>query len=167
LYLNDTQAPGNQGLLDQNFAIKWVYDNIANFGGDPTKITLLGESAGAASVSHHLLSQLSWPYFYGAILESAAATAPWAFFSNQTQALQINNNFMSKCGCNQTSLSAQIACAKGLNSSLLAGAVGFDDFANLNGVTVVVDNYFLADQPINLLNNGSFKKVFRIFSIQT
>ena len=158
LYLDDIQAPGNQGLLDQNLALKWVYENIGNFGGDPTKITLLGESAGSASVSHHLLSKLSWPYFNAAIMESGSATSSWAFFSNKTKALGMNNNFLKRIGCKRSAKNAQIACAKELNSSFLAEAP--------NGVTIIVDDYFLTGQPINLLNKGSFKKVYRFFFIE-
>jgi len=47
------------GLKDQTMALQWVHDNIQNFGGDPTKVTLTGVSAGGVSVHMHMLSPMS------------------------------------------------------------------------------------------------------------
>ena len=55
---------GNYGLYDQLEAIRWVYDHIADFGGDPENITLFGQSAGAMSIQQHVLSPLTKPYFH-------------------------------------------------------------------------------------------------------
>ncbi|KAB0398189.1 hypothetical protein E2I00_014887, partial [Balaenoptera physalus] len=72
------EAPGNVGLLDQRLALQWVQENVAAFGGDPTSVTLFGESAGAASVGMHLLSPPSRGLFHRAVLQSGAPNGPWA-----------------------------------------------------------------------------------------
>lgn len=59
LSTGDTVIPGNDGLKDQNLGLKWVRDNIENFGGDPNKVTIFGQITGGASVTYHLMSSQS------------------------------------------------------------------------------------------------------------
>ena len=65
-------ASGNYGILDQIAALKWVKENIAAFGGDPSKVTIGGQSAGGASTGIHILSPLSRGLFRGAIPQSGS-----------------------------------------------------------------------------------------------
>lgn len=64
-------SSGNYGLLDQQAGMKWVQKNIAAFGGDPSKVTIFGESAGAMSVCSQMTSPLSKGLFHQVISESS------------------------------------------------------------------------------------------------
>ncbi|XP_077180787.1 cholinesterase-like isoform X3 [Paroedura picta] len=102
-------APGNMGLWDQQLALRWVRENAAAFGGDPTRITIFGESAGGASISHHLLSPGSQPLFARAVLQSGTATAPWAWVSPE-EAKRRALSLAGKMGCTEGDNTAIVSC---------------------------------------------------------
>lgn len=80
LMLNDPalEVPGNLGLKDQALALKWIKNNIGKFGGDSNNITIMGESAGSASVHFHVLSPVSKGLFHKAVLQSGVTLNSWA-----------------------------------------------------------------------------------------
>lgn len=68
------EATGNMGLKDQSFALRWIQRNIARFGGDPQSVTIAGLSAGAHSVTGHMVSPMSKGLFHKVIALSGGIT---------------------------------------------------------------------------------------------
>ncbi|XP_033328429.2 acetylcholinesterase isoform X1 [Megalopta genalis] len=79
LSLDHPDALGNAGLKDQHLVLQWVQKNIAAFGGNPREVTIFGESAGAASVGFHILSERSIGLFHRSIGMSGTPLCQWAY----------------------------------------------------------------------------------------
>lgn len=87
---------GNAGLKDQQMALEWVHENIANFNGDPSKICIFGESAGGASVHFQVLNPKSRILISSAICQSGCALGDWAV---QKDGVSLSRRLAKLFGC--------------------------------------------------------------------
>lgn len=93
-------GPGNAGLHDQFTALQWVKENIAEFGGDPDKITLAGQSAGAISIFALLATSGTAPLFRQAILQSGRFNS----LSPKAQMESVGEAFLHRAGMSANAL---------------------------------------------------------------
>ncbi|XP_022905582.2 venom carboxylesterase-6-like [Onthophagus taurus] len=104
LSTQDEIVPGNNGLKDQNLALKWVQKNIKFFGGNPDSVTISGLSAGGASVHFHFLSSLSKGLFHRGYSASGTALDPWVI---QEAPLVKAKKLANLLGCNKKDLTSK------------------------------------------------------------
>ena len=117
-FLAGRELSGNYGILDQQYALKWVQKNIAVFGGDPTRVTLDGQSAGAISVATHLSmpSTISNRHFRAAIMQSNPILMQFRTLANQQPQYDV---FSSAVGCGFAS--SRLDCMRELTWETLLG----------------------------------------------
>lgn len=147
----DSVAPGNYGMLDQIEALKWVQENIKAFGGDKSKVTIFGESAGGSSVGLLVLSPLSANLFHHAIAISGSELSPFAF-GEKTAAISHTKALASRLGCSTDESSHTIACLRSVEPRQLLNS-------EANVWRPVADGKFLADSPEGLRKSGTFNPV--------
>ena len=101
---SDHHASGNYALLDLIAALKWIHGNIAAFGGNPNRVTIGGQSAGASNVHSLVASPLAKGLFHGAIAQSGSSVGGLGLMGARTLA-------------EQESAGARFAEAKGAHSA--------------------------------------------------
>jgi para-nitrobenzyl esterase len=152
-------SSGNYGLLDQQAALRWVRDNISQFGGDPGNVTIAGTSSGGQSVGLQLVSPASGGLFHRAIIQSAYPTSRWA---SDAEAKAQGNAFAAALQCNDP---AQVlTCMRSASRTAVLGALpqASQQVAEPPGRVFwepSVDGVVIPDQPRVLFNAGLFHQV--------
>ncbi|MEQ9620195.1 MAG: carboxylesterase/lipase family protein [Deltaproteobacteria bacterium] len=151
---------GNFGLQDQILALKWVRENIEAFGGDPEKITVYGESAGAMSIGIHLVRPETSKLFRAAIMGSNPYGVPYKSLKN---AESITKRFAHNLGCPKD----DIECMRGKLPAVVLYAQQqrnliwpsvFNGLRDLLAWSPVIDRDFLKGQPLEMLTEGATDK---------
>ncbi|KAJ8036602.1 Acetylcholinesterase [Holothuria leucospilota] len=154
LSTGDSVIPGNYGMYDQVAALEWVQNNIAAFGGDPSRVTIFGQSAGGCSVGLHMLSPLSENLFQYGIMESGVSLSPFAYNDDINRAISDAHRLGNDLNCTYLTNEDLLACLRTHTvKDLLTTALQVTSSHKF----IIIDGVFLIDHPEVLMQTGQFK----------
>lgn len=168
LSTGDSVIPGNNGLKDQVMALRWVQQNVAQFGGDPGNVTIFGSSSGGSCVHFHMLSAMSEGLFHHAISQSGSAMNSWAM-DEDPQRLAFHLGEVLGCRTNDSVILAEFLRATPIRRIMEALDKVKQKEVQFRGkclFTPVIERgrvegeeAFLEESPVDLMNQGRFHKV--------
>jgi carboxylesterase type B len=158
LATDDKSATGNMGIQDQLLVLKWVQKNIDKFGGDPAKVTVFGEDAGAASVTILAMSPLAGGLFHGAMALSGNALCDQYF---QSKPMESATELASRMECSGQTGAEIVDCLSRQTQQDIVKKSNemYLFFSFPRWFAPNVDGAVLPDTPENLLVQGRFNKV--------
>ncbi|KAL3282168.1 hypothetical protein HHI36_005363 [Cryptolaemus montrouzieri] len=164
LSTDDDASPGNYGLKDQALALKWVNKNIKYFGGDPSSVTLFGESAGAVSAHYHIFSPMSKGLFHGVISQSGTVFNIWAVIP-EGRNIKSAKKLAESVGCSTTTNMEMVECLRNVDALKLVDERLFSVWNEVlplpfrPTVEPPSQDAFLADYPAKLFEAKKFNDV--------
>ncbi len=150
-------SSGNYGLLDQQQALRWVRENIARFGGDSNRVTVMGQSAGAVDICLLMASPMAAGLFQGAIMESGDCQSVY----NEDIRTPIPYNLISSTGEESGELLAKdLGIANGANRLQKLRSIPADDILKAWSqdrrvhFDAIVDGWVVPQQPAKIFAEG-------------
>jgi len=146
----EREVSGNYGFLDQQAALRWLRRNVAAFGGDPSRVTIGGESAGGWSVCAQLVSPSSRGLFAQGIIQSGSCQTQTA-----AEADPAGTRFAASAGCSDSNPANAAACLRALQAADLVNDESTSDFTPI----LVRGTRPLPADPRSAIHSGTFAHV--------